>query len=437
MMKHLVFVDGNGQIFNALKAALDCGYRVSFVQSAEFQYYEQSAQSAALLQQLNAVIVLPRTTDAELVYGALRTLHLSHPVDAVFSLLDLPIVAVSHACHRMGVRFADAAALARARDKHTMRETLHASGIPSARSARVTDLDAALSAAREIGYPVILKPVSGLASIAATCVVDDAHLRRAWESAEARISAFPEDVRRNLGGGLLIEERLSGRMFSVELARRGSEQFLFMLSGRDRNAFDETDVLGITMPALLDPQQSREAVAYANSVLDALGFEFGFFHIEMMWTKNGPRLIEVNPRPMGGNMPKLYEQLTGKSIFPALFALHLDEPVDHGIDPNWGVVASWRMRTAAPTLGPVKVDWRTLLNNDPDIVNVTWDPLAATDGAIQDQALLGRFQIRRRDGATAVADARRLLAEVERQAGIELCYPSDRFLPADRPLTPA
>lgn len=56
-----------------------------------------------------------------------------------------------------------------------------------------------------------------------------------------------------------------------------------------------------------------EVVAYAKSVLDALGVRFGAAHTEVMLTPAGPRLIEVGARPHGGGQPRFCRVATGDS----------------------------------------------------------------------------------------------------------------------------
>lgn len=51
---------------------------------------------------------------------------------------------------------------------------------------------------------------------------------------------------------------------------------------------------------------SNDMIQYAFSVLDALGIKNGPVHTEIMIDQNGPVLIEVNIRVMGGAMPAAY-----------------------------------------------------------------------------------------------------------------------------------
>merc|ERR1719382_1415719 len=56
-----------------------------------------------------------------------------------------------------------------------------------------------------------------------------------------------------------------------------------------------------------------QLVHYVSSVLDAVGLRFGPCHTEVMFTKRGPILVEVNARLHGLQGPRLIELSTGIS----------------------------------------------------------------------------------------------------------------------------
>ena len=66
---------------------------------------------------------------------------------------------------------------------------------------------------------------------------------------------------------------------------------------------------------------------YAFSVLDALEFNCGAAHIEMILSRDGPCLVEVNPRLVGARLPRLINAALGRSIHKDLIDLHLGKPV--------------------------------------------------------------------------------------------------------------
>ena len=65
------------------------------------------------------------------------------------------------------------------RDKPSMKEALRQAGVPTAASAAVDTANEARAFAREIGYPLILKPRAGAGALGTTRVDSDEHLEAA------------------------------------------------------------------------------------------------------------------------------------------------------------------------------------------------------------------------------------------------------------------
>ena len=61
------------------------------------------------------------------------------------------------------------------------------------------------------------------------------------------------------------------------------------------------------------------------SVLDAVGFDWGATHTELMLTIDGPRLIEVNPRLVGAKIPRVVGYALNRSLHEELIRLHVGE----------------------------------------------------------------------------------------------------------------
>jgi hypothetical protein len=81
---------------------------------------------------------------------------------------------------------------------------------------------------------------------------------------------------------------------------------------------------------------------WASAVLDAVGFDWGAAHIELMVTADGPRLIELNPHLVGAKIPRMVGQALGRSVHAELIALHAGEPATTGAAPAPGRVAVLR-----------------------------------------------------------------------------------------------
>lgn len=86
-----------------------------------------------------------------------------------------------------------------ARDKHKTREVLEAAGLPSPRHHLIrsaADLDAA---AQHVGFPAVIKPVSGAASIGVVRVDNVEQLRTSYAS------VVKEMKRARLVSGALVQ----------------------------------------------------------------------------------------------------------------------------------------------------------------------------------------------------------------------------------------
>jgi biotin carboxylase len=422
-MRHVVFVDGNGQVFNAMDAAITAGYRTSFLKSRSFKVYIEDSASRRVESRLGDLVMLDNTTDADAVVAAIEKVHATSPVDAIISMIDTTVVPAARAARRLGLPFVAEQGAARALNKQSMREDLRAAGLPTPGSRVVQTEAEALKAAEAFGYPVIVKPIAGFASIATASVGDNAALRQSWRWAEEKFNSLPADIRHHVGAGLLIEERLTGRMFSVELCIEESRPHVAMISARHRSETDETDALGISMPAELDADEWEAVATHATLAAQALDLRFGFFHIEIMLTPRGPRIIEINPRLMGGGMPMQYNRLTGGNIFETLFRLHLGDPIVLPDPKGYGCLYSLRLRARRDCVLAVSPDLGRLAECRLEVLNLSMPDQFPVD--ISAQTLLGRFQLRRSTPQEARLAASRFMDAFEQNTGVPLIRPAD------------
>jgi biotin carboxylase len=96
-----------------------------------------------------------------------------------------------------------------------------------------------------------------------------------------------------------------------------------MLSARKRCIADPSIELGTTMPAPVSKDTADALTEYALAVARSVGLDLGVFHIEMIHGHDGPVLVEVNPRIMGGNMPTAFKLCTGVDAYELLIDIHL------------------------------------------------------------------------------------------------------------------
>jgi len=81
---------------------------------------------------------------------------------------------------------------------------------------------------------------------------------------------------------------------------------------------------------------------YVFSALDAVGFDWGAAHTEVMLTQDGPRVIEINARLVGAKIARLVGFALGRSIHADLIALHVGEALANpATTPPTVAVSRW------------------------------------------------------------------------------------------------
>lgn len=435
-MAHVLFADLSQAGVHTLRRAVELGHRVTLVRGSAVRYYQVDDSLNRLLRRLDTVIDIPDSYDEEGLTTALRAVLDKRPVDAVICQFDPVTEPLAAACARLGVPWTAPRGVRTARDKARTRRALERAGLASARHAVVHDADAAVRAARRIGWPVVVKPVSGTDSLLTSRADGPADVR---EAADAFFAAADEDqpevVRRIVARGLMVEEYLPGELVSAEIGLRGDRSWHFLVSGRSRGAVNDCVEMGAVLPADIPAAAAEECFAYAEAACRAMGLDFGVFHVEVMLTARGPVLVEVNPRVMGGVMTQLYRLLTGVDFCDHLLDVYL------GREPRFAPVPSGGRTITARRLMPeadgrlpdtVDLDWVA----DPDVGLAHFESFHLAPGtAVRRQQVLGRFSVLADDWRSAMDRADALVGRFQDALGLPLIRSAPAGMGGGSPVT--
>ena len=239
-----------------------------------------------------AVVVPLANVDAAV--NAIVGLNDRNPLDAVLAVDDPGLVIAARASMVLGFRQNLPEAVAATRDKTIMRERFASASLRQPDFRIVTsDADVVL-AARDIGYPCVLKPVSRSASQGVIRVNNDEEAA----AGAARIRAILEGSHENL----LVERFVPG--FEVALEGLLSQGNLHVLA-----VFDKPDPLDgpffeetiYVTPSRLSPAVLAEIGDAAGRAANALGLTEGPVHVELRIGDNGVvTTLELAARSIGG-----------------------------------------------------------------------------------------------------------------------------------------
>ncbi|HSD32092.1 MAG TPA: ATP-grasp domain-containing protein [Gemmatimonadales bacterium] len=247
---------------------------------------------------------------------ALLTLDLSHPttaanqarafaarypVDGVLGVDDDTVVVAAEIAHALGLPGNSVAAAEAARDKYRQRELMgrHGVPIPWFQLHRLgEDLDAL---ARSVPYPCVVKPLR-LSASRGVIRADNPQEFAAAVQRLAAILAQPDAAScADAVDAFLVEEYITG----VEVALEG-----LLMAGELHvlTVFDKPDPLEgpyfeetiYATPSAL-PGTAQQALGdTAALAARAIGLTSGPVHAELRWNEQGPWLIELAARPIGG-----------------------------------------------------------------------------------------------------------------------------------------
>lgn len=217
------------------------------------------------------------------------------PVEAVVGVDDSGALIAALAARRLGLPHNDPEAVTAATDKSIMRRLMAEAGVPQPRFRVVPPGEDAADATAELGYPVVIKPLSLSASRGVIRADDEGALA----AARKRVEAILEEV--GEVGPVLIEEYLEGDEVAVEaLATPKGLEVLAVFDKPDPlhgPYFEET--IYVT-PSRHPPALLEEVEDLVTRAVAALGLAHGPVHGEVRLTAAGPRLIEVAARSIGG-----------------------------------------------------------------------------------------------------------------------------------------
>jgi acetyl-CoA carboxylase biotin carboxylase subunit len=287
-------------------------------------------------------------------------------------------------------------------DKVAARNAMTAAGVPVAPGTTepVTDVDAAVEAARVLGYPLMVKAAAGGGGIGMSAVTDAGALRAAFETAQTRATRF-------FGSPAILLERYISPARHIEVQVLGLTGGRVVALGerecsaqrRHQKVLEESPAPNLD-PALRERMleaavRAAWAVGYENAgtvefLVDPVAGEFVFLEMNTRLQVEHPvtelvtglDLVEQQLLVAAGRPPTFDpDHLPAPSGHAVEFRVYAEDPVR--FLPGPGKITAWRQ----PTGDGVRVDSGYA---DGDTVTPYYDPLLAklcAHGADREQAL--------------------------------------------------
>ena len=226
----------------------------------------------------------------------------SQPLDAILPIGDTPVLTAALANHALGLQHNDPNAAAASRNKFLMRQLLRDAGLrvpwfacfPMQADPRILQ--------HEVPYPCVLKPLALSASRGVMRANTPAEFVKAFWRLRALLETPEIRLKQDEAhDAILVESFIPGCEVALEgLLTAGRLQVLALFDKPDPldgPFFEET--LYIT-PSRLPPETQDTIIRCTEQAAHALGLVHGPLHAELRINQEGPWILEVAARAIGG-----------------------------------------------------------------------------------------------------------------------------------------
>jgi len=260
--------------------------------------------------------IVPAIDDLTAVRDAASELARREQVDVVIAATEKSVIPAALVRAQLGVPgqgLDEAYAFAH---KHAMKRRLRAAGLPVARSRPATSRPGLLAAAQDLGYPVVVKPVTGALAARTYRVEHPAEL--SGLIAAGALGPGPYQVERFVE--MLAEYHCDGVVRGGRTVAAPVSRYFQPLLGLSSTAPDGSYTLPQDLP------QAREISALHQRVVEALGAGDCVTHLECFETTEGMVIGEIACRPGGGAIALVLRSARGIEIWDEFVRAALGEP---------------------------------------------------------------------------------------------------------------
>ena len=324
-MAHLLIIElPGGNDTDILQAAHDRGDSFTFL-TADLALYQQQAEVRPWIERATSCLEVP-SFDMQTVQAKVWESHQRLAFDAVLCLLDIRLIEAANIAQMLKLKYLNPDAAVLLRDKFNVRARLQAHGLRQPAFALASSTLELQQAVAEIGLPVLIKPADGYGSQNVVVLQTELDLDPVMSPLE---DMLPSRADYGLGvqanDRLLVEQFMSGIVIGCDtFTQDGVHQLL----GINEKLFFEPPSFAI-QGGCFTPNQGQYRIIedYVFAVLDAVGFDCGATHVELMVSQDAIQLIEINPRLVGAKIPRLMSYALHRSVHSDLIDLHLGLPL--------------------------------------------------------------------------------------------------------------
>ncbi|MBQ5707276.1 MAG: carbamoyl-phosphate synthase large subunit, partial [Peptococcaceae bacterium] len=219
----------------------------------------------------------------------MNIIEFEKPIGVITTLGGQTAINLAQPLHDRGVKIigTDCDAIARAEDRNEFENLLNELDIPRAKGKAVTNMEDGVAAAKEIGYPVLVRPSFVLGGRAMQIVANEDQLRHYLRTAVEIDEDKP----------VLVDKYIQGREVEIDAICDGRDVFVpGIMELIERTGVHSGDSISVYPPFSISDKVKGIILQYAKKLGLGIGI-VGLFNIQFIVdSEDNVYIIEVNPR---------------------------------------------------------------------------------------------------------------------------------------------
>lgn len=224
------------------------------------------------------------------IEGVVKTAEAFRPDGIMTLATDMPMRSIAAACEKLGLSGISLKTAIQSTDKGEMIKAFEANGVEHPWYYILSKPDELDEILDKIAFPCISKPTDNSGSRGVMLIKNKDEL---YES----VSYSSKNGR---SGGVIVEEYMVGPEVSVEIMTVDGQPHVLQVTDKLTTGAPHFVEMGHSQPSSLPSNDVDKIKDLARRAVCAVGIKNGPAHVEIMLTKDGPKMVELGAR-MGGD----------------------------------------------------------------------------------------------------------------------------------------
>ncbi len=276
-MKKILIIGASILQLPAIKKAKEMGFYVGVVD------YNPNAVGVSFADEFFCVSTID-------IQGVVKVAEDFRPDGIMTLATDMPMRSIAAACEKLGLSGISTDTALKSTDKGEMIKCFESHGVEHPWFYILSDVEGISNIRAKITYPCISKPVDNSGSRGVMLVNNEKELE----------NAIAYSAKNGRGGGVIIEEYMVGPEVSVEVIAQDGVPYVIQITDKLTTGAPHFVEMGHSQPSRLGDADLDKIRDLACRAVLAVGIKNGPAHVEIILTKDGPKMVELGAR-MGGD----------------------------------------------------------------------------------------------------------------------------------------